>query len=37
MHTEDNLFTLERLIEMVKGRKKEIFVFSGYGESVELR
>ena len=24
--TEDNLFMLERLIEMVKGRKKEIFV-----------
>ena len=25
-HTEDNLFILERLIEMVKGRKEEIFV-----------
>ena len=25
-HTEDNLFMLERLIEMVKGRKEEIFV-----------
>ena len=24
--TEDNLFMLERLIEMVKGRKEEIFV-----------
>ena len=24
--TEDNLFMLERLIEMVKGRKDEIFV-----------
>ena len=24
--TEDNLFILERLIEMVKGRKEEIFV-----------
>ena len=26
MRTEDNLFMLERLIEMVKGRKEEIFV-----------
>ena len=25
-HTEDNLFMLERLIEMVRGRKKEIVV-----------
>ena len=25
-HTEDNLFMLERLIEMVKGRKEDIFV-----------
>ena len=25
-HTEDNLFMLERLIEMVKGRKEEILV-----------
>ena len=24
--TEDNLFMLERLIEMVKGRKEQIFV-----------
>ena len=25
-HTDDNLFMLERLIEMVKGRKENIFV-----------
>ena len=25
-HTEDNLFMLERIIEMVKGRNEEIFV-----------
>ena len=25
-HTEDNMFMLERLIEMVNGRKEEIFV-----------
>ena len=32
--TEDNLFMLERLIEMVKERKEEICGISGYGESI---
>ena len=32
---EDNLFMLERLIEMVKGRKEEIFgAFLEHGENI---
>ena len=36
IRTEDNLFVLERLIEMVKGRNEELLVTSvyNYGESI---